>query len=257
MNLFERYLTLWVTLCIVAGVALGQFIPGVFHALGTATIAQINLPVAVLVWLMIIPMLLKIDPAALREVGQHWRGIAATVGVNWLVKPFSMALLGWIFIAHLFRPLLPADQIDFYIAGLILLAAAPCTAMVFVWSNLVDGDAEFTLSQVALNDAIMLVAFAPIVGLLLGISAIAVPWDTLALSVVLFILVPLVIASGAGAATQRAVGTAVFGGMLAASCLGIFVIPGLYVAFEKMRRAVPELLRKPFRGPKRPEKHQS
>ncbi len=191
MNLFERYLTLWVALCIVAGVALGQFIPGVFHALGTATIAQINLPVAVLVWLMIIPMLLKIDPAALREVGQHWRGIAATVGVNWLVKPFSMALLGWIFIAHLFRPLLPADQIDFYIAGLILLAAAPCTAMVFVWSNLLDGEPHFTLSQVALNDTIMVIAFAPLVGLLLGLSAITVPWATLFLSVLLYIVIPV------------------------------------------------------------------
>jgi arsenite transporter len=137
---FERFLTLWVALCIIAGIGLGQAVPGVFHALGAATVAQVNLPVAVLVWLMIVPMLLKIDPAALGQVGNHWRGIAATVGVNWLVKPFSMALLGWLFIAHLFRPFLPADQIDGYIAGLILLAAAPCTAMVFVWSNLVDGE---------------------------------------------------------------------------------------------------------------------
>ena len=168
MGLFERYLTLWVALCIIAGVALGQAAPGVFHWIGDATIAQVNLPVAILVWLMIVPMLLKIDPRALAEVGQHWRGIATTVGVNWLIKPFSMALLGWLFIGHLFRPLLPAGQIDSYIAGLILLAAAPCTAMVFVWSNLVDGEPHFTLSQVALNDAIMVVAFAPIVGLLLG-----------------------------------------------------------------------------------------
>ena len=168
--------------------------PGVFHALGTATVAQINLPVAVLVWLMIVPMLLKIDLAALGQVRSHWRGIATTVGVNWLVKPFSMALLGWLFIAHLFRPLLPAGQIDGYIAGLILLAAAPCTAMVFVWSNLVDGEPHFTLSQVALNDTIMVFAFAPLVALLLGLSSITVPWDTLLLSVVLYIVVPVIVA---------------------------------------------------------------
>jgi ACR3 family arsenite transporter len=173
---------------------LGRLLPGPFEALGAATVAQVNLPVAVLVWLMIVPMLLKIDPAALREVGQHWRGIATTVGVNWLVKPFSMALLAWIFIAHLFRPWLPEDQIASYTAGLILLAAAPCTAMVFVWSNLVDGEPHFTLSQVALNDTIMVIAFAPIVGLLLGLSSITVPWDTLFLSVVLYIVVPVAVA---------------------------------------------------------------
>jgi ACR3 family arsenite transporter len=192
MGLFERYLTLWVGLCIVAGIFLGQAIPGVFHAIGSMTVAQVNLPVAVLIWLMIIPMLLKIDLAALREVKDHWRGIMTTVGINWLVKPFSMALLGWLFISQLFRPYLPADQIDSYIAGLILLAAAPCTAMVFVWSNLVDGEPHFTLSQVALNDMIMIVAFAPIVALLLGLSSITVPWDTLLLSVVLYIVVPVI-----------------------------------------------------------------
>jgi arsenite transporter len=194
MSVFERFLTFWVALCIVAGIALGQMIPGVFRTLGEATVAQVNIPVAVLVWLMVIPMLLKIDLAALGQVGRHWRGIAATVGVNWLVKPFSMALLAWIFIAHLFRPYLPADQIASYTAGLILLAAAPCTAMVFVWSNLVDGEPHFTLSQVALNDMIMVVAFAPIVALLLGLSSITVPWDTLILSVVLYIVVPVIIA---------------------------------------------------------------
>src|SRR5581483_10419581 len=194
MGVFERFLTLWVALCIVAGIALGQIMPAVFHAIGNATVAQVNLPVAILVWLMIVPMLLKIDPAALREVGQHWRGIAATVGVNWLVKPFSMAILAWVFIAHLFRPWLPPDQIGSYTAGLILLAAAPCTAMVFVWSNLVDGEPHFTLSQVALNDTIMVFAFAPIVGLLLGLSSITVPWDTLVLSVVLYIVVPVIVA---------------------------------------------------------------
>jgi arsenite transporter len=194
MGLFERYLTLWVALCIVVGIALGRLIPGVFHLLGTAEIAHVNLPVAVLVWLMVIPMLLKIDLAALGTIGAHWKGIAATVGVNWLVKPFSMALLAWVFIAHVFRPYLPADQIDSYTAGLILLAAAPCTAMVFVWSNLVEGEPHFTLGQVALNDAIMVVAFAPIVGLLLGLSSITVPWATLLLSVVLYIVVPVIVA---------------------------------------------------------------
>ena len=194
LGLFERYLTLWVALCIITGVALGHFVPSLFHSIGAATVAQVNLPVAALVWLMIIPMLLKIDPAALREVGMHWRGIATTVGVNWLVKPFSMALLGWLFIGYFFRPLLPPNQIDSYIAGLILLAAAPCTAMVFVWSHLVDGEPHFTLSQVALNDAIMVVAFAPIVGLLLGLSSIAIPWETLFLSVFLYIVIPVAIA---------------------------------------------------------------
>ena len=194
MGVFERFLTLWVALCIIAGVALGQVFPSVFHAIGAATLAEVNLPVAVLVWLMIIPMLLKIDLAALGQVGGHWKGIATTVGVNWLVKPFSMALLGWLFIGWLFRPLLPAAQIDSYMAGLILLAAAPCTAMVFVWSNLVDGEPHFTLGQVALNDLIMVVAFAPVVGLLLGLSAITVPWETLLLSVGLYIVVPVVVA---------------------------------------------------------------
>jgi arsenite transporter len=194
ISTFERYLTLWVALCIVVGIGLGQAVPGLFHAIGTATVAQINLPVAVLVWLMIIPMLLKIDLAALGQVKSHWRGVATTVGINWLVKPFSMALLSWVFISRLFRPLLPAAMIDGYIAGLILLAAAPCTAMVFVWSNLVDGEPHFTLSQVALNDAIMIVAFAPLVAMLLGLSAITVPWNTLILSVVLYIVVPVLVA---------------------------------------------------------------
>ena len=191
LGFFERTLTLWVAGCIVAGIVLGRLLPRLFHAAGAATLAQVNLPVAVLVWLMIIPMLLRVDPRALREVGAHWRGMAATVGVNWLVKPFSMAALGWLFIGIVFRAWLPAGQVEQYIAGLILLAAAPCTAMVFVWSNLVDGDPHFTLTQVALNDSIMIVAFAPIVGLLLGLSAIVVPWDTLVLSVVLYIVVPV------------------------------------------------------------------
>lgn len=191
---FERYLTLWVALCILAGILLGQLLPGVFHTLGAATIAEVNLPVALLVWLMIVPMLLKIDLSALGRVRRHWRGIGVTLFVNWAVKPFSMAALGWLFIGWLFRDLLPADQITSYIAGLVLLAAAPCTAMVFVWSHLVEGEPHFTLSQVALNDVIMVVAFAPIVGLLLGLSAIAAPWNTLVLSVVLYIVVPVITA---------------------------------------------------------------
>lgn len=194
MSTFERYLTLWVGLCIVLGIALGHVFPSVFQTIGTAEIAKVNLPVAVLIWLMIIPMLVKIDFAALSGVKEHWRGIGVTLFINWAVKPFSMALLGWLFIGWLFRPYLPEDQINSYIAGLILLAAAPCTAMVFVWSNLSDGEPHFTLSQVALNDVIMVFAFAPIVGLLLGLSAITVPWETLLLSVVLYIVVPVIIA---------------------------------------------------------------
>jgi ACR3 family arsenite transporter len=194
MSLFERYLTLWVFLCIVVGVALGHLFPGVFQAIGSAEVAKVNLPVAVLIWLMIIPMLMKVDFGAMRQVTQHWRGIGVTLFVNWAVKPFSMAALGAFFIGYLFRPYLPAGEINSYIAGLILLAAAPCTAMVFVWSNLTRGEPNFTLSQVAVNDAIMIVAFAPIVGLLLGLSAITVPWETLLISVGLYIIVPVVIA---------------------------------------------------------------
>lgn len=194
MSGFERYLTLWVGLCIVAGIALGQVFPAVFQSIGAAEIANVNLPVAALIWLMIIPMLVKIDFAALSSVKEHWRGIGVTLFINWAVKPFSMALLGWIFIGWLFKPYLPADQINGYIAGLILLAAAPCTAMVFVWSNLSRGEPHFTLSQVALNDVIMVFAFAPIVGLLLGLSAITVPWNTLVLSVALYIVVPVIVA---------------------------------------------------------------
>ena len=194
MNLFERYLTVWVFLCIVVGIALGYLMPGVFQMIGGAEVAKVNIPVAILIWLMVIPMLLKIDFAALGKVREHWRGIGVTLFINWAVKPFSMALLGWLFIGMLFRPYLPETQIDSYIAGLIILAAAPCTAMVFVWSNLTKGEPHFTLSQVALNDTIMVVAFAPIVGLLLGLSAITVPWDTLFLSVVLYIVIPVIIA---------------------------------------------------------------
>jgi arsenite transporter len=194
MNLFERYLSLWVALCIIAGVALGHLLPGLFAIIASAEIARVNLPVAGLVWLMIIPMLLKIDFAALGQVKSHVRGIGVTLFINWAVKPFSMALLGWIFLRHAFAPWLPAEQIDSYIAGLILLAAAPCTAMVFVWSQLCKGDPYFTLSQVALNDAIMVVAFAPIVALLLGLSSITVPWDTLLTSVALYIVVPVIVA---------------------------------------------------------------
>jgi ACR3 family arsenite transporter len=194
MSIFERYLTVWVFLCIIVGVLLGQLIPAPFQWLGTLEIAKVNIPVGLLIWVMIIPMLLRIDFGALHEVRKHWRGIGVTLFVNWAVKPFSMALLGWLFIRHLFAPYLPADQLDSYIAGLILLAAAPCTAMVFVWSRLVNGEPMFTLSQVALNDAIMVFAFAPLVALLLGMSAIIVPWDTLLTSVLLYIVLPVIIA---------------------------------------------------------------
>jgi ACR3 family arsenite transporter len=212
LGFFERYLTFWVGLCIVAGIALGHLWPAPFQAVARIEAARVNLPVAALVWLMIVPMLLKIDFSALHRVREHWRGIGVTLFVNWLVKPFSMAFLGWLFVGWLFRPLLPAEQIDSYIAGLIILAAAPCTAMVFVWSNLSEGEPHFTLSQVALNDVIMIFAFAPIVGLLLGLSAIVVPWDTLVLSVAVFIVIPVavaqalrraVLASGGDAALQR------------------------------------------------------
>jgi ACR3 family arsenite transporter len=194
MGGFERYLTLWVALCIVVGTALGHAFPALFARLGSMEVARVNLPVAVLIWLMIIPMLLKVDFGAMRQVGQHWRGIGVTLFINWAVKPFSMALLGWFFLRHVFAAWLPAGQIDSYMAGLILLAAAPCTAMVFVWSNLCRGDANFTLSQVALNDAIMVLAFAPLVALLLGLSSITVPWATLVLSVTLYILLPVALA---------------------------------------------------------------
>jgi arsenite transporter len=212
MSTFERYLTLWVALCIIVGITLGHLFPALFQAVGSAEIAQVNLPVAVLIWLMIIPMLIKVDFAAIGKVREHWRGIGVTLFINWAVKPFSMALLGWLFIGRLFAPYLDPAQINSYIAGLILLGAAPCTAMVFVWSNLSDGEPDFTLTQVALNDTIMVFAFAPIVGLLLGISAITVPWQTLLLSVSLYIVVPVVfaqiirrqvLAGGGDAAVQR------------------------------------------------------
>ncbi len=194
MSVFERYLTVWVLLCIGAGIALGQFFPAMFQAIGGMEYARVNLPVGLLIWVMVIPMLVKVDFGALGEVRKHVKGIGVTLFVNWLVKPFSMAFLGWIFIRHWFAPLLPPDQLDSYIAGLILLAAAPCTAMVFVWSRLTGGDPLFTLSQVALNDSIMVIAFAPLVGFLLGISAITVPWDTLLTSVVLYIVIPVIMA---------------------------------------------------------------
>ncbi|MGB6120111.1 MAG: ACR3 family arsenite efflux transporter [Mesorhizobium sp.] len=216
MGFFEKYLTVWVALCIVAGIALGYLMPAFVGVVAHAEVARVNIPVAVLIWLMIVPMLLKVDFASMAKVGGYWRGIGVTLFINWAIKPFSMALLGWLFVGWLFRPYLPADQIDSYIAGLIILAAAPCTAMVFVWSALTKGEPNFTLSQVALNDAIMVVAFAPIVGLLLGLSAITVPWDTLVLSVVLYILLPVIVAqvvrrrvlaSGGQAALDRILAT--------------------------------------------------
>lgn len=200
---FERYLTIWVALCIVVGISAGQLLPDIFKALGRMEIARVNLPVGILIWVMIIPMLMKIDFAALGQVGRHWRGIGVTLFINWAVKPFSMAFLSWLFVRHVFAEYLPAEQLDSYVAGLILLAAAPCTAMVFVWSRLTNGDPYFTLSQVALNDVIMIFAFAPLVGLLLGIASISVPWDTLLTSVVLYIVVPVILAQLWRAALMR------------------------------------------------------
>jgi ACR3 family arsenite transporter len=194
MGTFERYLSLWVALCIAAGIALGHFLPAPFQFFGQLEIARVNMPVAVLIWLMVIPMLLKVDFGALHQVREHWKGIGVTLFINWAIKPFSMALLAWLFIRGWFAPYLPAEQLDSYIAGLIILAAAPCTAMVFVWSQLSGGEPNFTLSQVALNDTIMIFAFAPIVGLLLGLSAITVPWETLFLSVALYIVIPVLFA---------------------------------------------------------------
>ena len=214
MSLFERYLTVWVFLCIVIGIALGQWLPGPFQALGRMEVARVNLPVGLLIWVMIIPMLLKVDFGALQQVRGHWRGIGVTLFINWAVKPFSMALLGWIFVRQVFAPYLPAEQLDSYIAGLILLAAAPCTAMVFIWCRLTNGDPLFTLSQVALNDTIMVFAFAPIVALLLGLSSITVPWDTLLTSVVLYIVVPVILAQLWRAALLRR-GQAAFDAVLA------------------------------------------
>jgi ACR3 family arsenite transporter len=194
MSFFERYLTLWVVLCIAVGIALGESFPEVFQSIGRMEIARVNIPVGLLIWIMVIPMLIKIDFGALHQVKSHWKGISVTLFINWLVKPFSMALLGWIFVRQIFAPYLPSEQLDSYIAGLILLAAAPCTAMVFVWSRLTNGDPYFTLSQVALNDIIMIFAFAPIVGLLLGMSSIIVPWGTLLTSVALYIVIPVILA---------------------------------------------------------------
>ena len=194
MNVFERFLSLWVLLCIGAGVVLGQLFPSLFRALGGLEVSRVNLPVGLLIWVMIIPMLVRVDFGTLHRVREHWKGIGITLFVNWAVKPFSMALLGWLFVRQLFAPLLPAEQLDSYIAGLVLLAAAPCTAMVFVWSRLSNGDPLFTLTQVALNDTIMVFAFAPVVALLLGMASISVPWDTLLISVVLYIVIPVIIA---------------------------------------------------------------
>ena len=236
MSMFERYLTLWVALCIVAGITLGQLFPAPVKAIGAMELARVNLPVGVLIWVMIIPMLLRIDFSALGQVKQHARGIGVTLAINWLVKPFSMALLAWIFIKQLFAPYLPADQIDSYVAGLILLAAAPCTAMVFVWSRLTGGDPYFTLSQVALNDAIMIFAFAPIVALLLGVASITVPWDTLLTSVLLYIVVPVIVAQLIRARVMRRGGQPALDALLArlgpASIVALLLTLVLLFAFQ-------------------------
>ncbi len=245
MTLFERYLTLWVALCMAAGVLLGHLFPGLFQVIAAAEVAQVNLPVAALIWLMIIPMLIKVDFAALGQVREHWRGISVTLFINWAVKPFSMAVLGWLFIGYLFRPYLPPDQINSYLAGLILLAAAPCTAMVFVWSNLTKGEPNFTLSQVALNDTIMVFAFAPIVGLLLGLSAITIPWQTLVLSVVLYIVIPVlvgqVIRKTALASGGHATLTALLARLQPVSLAALLATLVLLFGFQG-----PQILKQPF-----------
>ena len=235
MNVFERFLTVWVFLCIVTGVALGQALPGLFHAIGGLKIARVNIPVGLLIWVMIIPMLMRIDFGALHQVRDHWKGIGVTLFVNWAVKPFSMALLAWIFVRRVFAPYLPPAQLDSYVAGLILLAAAPCTAMVFVWSRLTNGDAYFTLSQVALNDTIMVFAFAPIVALLLGMASVGVPWDTLVTSVVLYIVIPVILAQAlrkALLARGRAAYDAALDSMGPASIAALLVTLVLLFAFQ-------------------------
>jgi arsenite transporter len=191
MGFFERYLTLWVIFCILAGTIIGTVWPGVAEVLTRFTYAQISIPIAVLIWLMIFPMMLQIDFAAIKRVGERRKGIVVTTVVNWLVKPFTMFALAWFFFHVVFRPFITPELAQQYLAGAVLLGAAPCTAMVFVWSYLVDGDPAYTLVQVAINDLIMLLAFAPIVMILLGLGDLIVPWDTVALSVILFVLIPL------------------------------------------------------------------
>jgi ACR3 family arsenite transporter len=200
MGIFERYLSLWVALAIAAGVGLGLVIPGVFEFVAGLEWARVNLVVAVLIWLMVYPMMLKVDPSCLRDVGRKPKGLALTLLVNWLIKPFTMAGLGVLFFEYVFADLVAPADAQQYIAGMILLGVAPCTAMVFVWSNLTKGDANYTLVQVSVNDLIMVFAFAPLAGLLLGVTDIAVPWETLIASVVIFVVVPL----AAGILTQRA-----------------------------------------------------
>jgi ACR3 family arsenite transporter len=199
MGFFERYLSVWVALAIAAGVGLGLVVPDVFQAVAGLEWARVNLVVAVLIWLMVYPMMLKVDPGCLREVGRRPRGLLLTLVINWLIKPFSMAALGVLFFEHVFAGLVPVEDAQQYVAGMILLGVAPCTAMVFVWSHLTEGDPNYTLVQVSVNDLIMVFAFAPIAGLLLGVTDIVVPWETLIASVVIFVVVPL----GAGILTQR------------------------------------------------------
>lgn len=200
MSLFERWLTLWVALCILAGLLLGNLAPGLFGALAALEVASVNLVVAVLIWAMVYPMMIAVDFSSLKAVGQRPKGLVITLAVNWLIKPFTMAALAVLFFEHVFAGLIDPERAPEYVAGLILLGAAPCTAMVFVWSQLTKGDPNYTLVQVSVNDLIMVVAFAPIVAFLLGVTDISVPWETLILSVVLYILIPLI----AGALTRRA-----------------------------------------------------
>lgn len=199
MGIFERYLTVWVGLCIIAGVVLGNLVPGLFQWFASLEIAHVNIPVALFIWVMIYPMMIQVDFSSIKDIGKKPKGLVLTLVINWLIKPFSMALLGWLFFRVLFADWVDPQTATEYIAGMILLGVAPCTAMVFVWSQLVKGDANYTLVQVSVNDLIMIVAFAPIAAFLLGVSEVTVPWDTLILSVVLYVLVPLI----AGALTRK------------------------------------------------------
>ncbi len=191
MNIFDRYLSIWVALCIAGGILLGKVLPSVFQALAAMEYASVNLPVAILIWAMVWPMMIGVDFVSLKKMGDRPKGLVITIVVNWLIKPFTMAALGVLFFKFVFADLIPPNEAEGYIAGLILLGAAPCTAMVFIWSQLTKGDPTYTLAQVSLNDAIMVVAFAPIVALLLGVTDIVVPWDTLVLSAILYVAIPL------------------------------------------------------------------
>jgi ACR3 family arsenite transporter len=236
LSVFERYLSLWVALCIAAGIALGEFMPGLFQMLASWQAANVNFAVAVLIWAMVYPMMIGVDFASLRRIGEKPKGLAVTLVVNWLIKPFTMAALGVLFFKHVFAGLIPPEDAEGYIAGLILLGAAPCTAMVFVWSQLTKGDPTYTLAQVSVNDAIMVFAFAPIVAFLLGVVDIAVPWETLLLSVTLYVVIPLIAGAATRAALARQGGEAAIAGFTARlkpySVIGLLATVVLLFGFQ-------------------------